>query len=219
MTFRAILFDLDGTLVNTERENAEAMARALKTGCGIEISQAVREFVTGHSWVGIYRRVRAEHPALSWTVDELIAATARERDALFEQNGMEILPGAREAVSRFAHVARGLVTGSSRVEALQSLTHLGFLDTFDVFFAAEDVPTSKPDPQGYLNAARALGVAADECLVVEDSSAGIGAGVAAGAKVVAVRAGNVLDLDQSAAHHVIDTLDELTVAFVERIFD
>lgn len=213
----AILFDLDGTLVDSERESAEAMARALRAGLGIEVSQAERDFIIGRSWVEIYRNLTASHPNLSWTRDELIAATAAEREHVFAEQGITILPGAVAAVERFAAVPRAIVTGSSRVEAGQALAALGLSDTFDAVFAAEDVSSSKPAPDGYLAAAAAVGARPADCIVIEDSAAGIAAGVAAGAMVVAVRAGNFHGQDQSAAHHAIDTLDELTVAFAERI--
>ena len=79
------------------------------------------------------------------------------------------------------------------------------------------MPRSKPAPDGYLAAAAALGVEPTACLVVEDSRAGIAAGVAAGAVVVAVAAGNFARHDQSAAHHLVATLDHLTVDFLRSL--
>lgn len=215
MPVRAILFDLDGTLVDSERESAEAMARALSRGLGIEISQADRDYIIGRSWVDIEANLRAQHPGMSWSRAELIARTAALRSEVFAEAGLTVLPGAVEAVARFADRARALVTGSSREEAGQVIDHLDLKRSFDVVFAAEDVPRSKPAPDGYLAAAAALGVAPAECVVVEDSAAGVAAGVAAGARVVAVRAGNFHGQDQSAAHVIIDTLDQLTADLVE----
>jgi beta-phosphoglucomutase-like phosphatase (HAD superfamily) len=219
MRFRAILFDLDGTLVDTERESAEAMARALATGHGIQIGQPERDFIIGRSWVDIYDNLRRVHPSLSWSRDELIARTAAAREGVFAELGITVLPGAREAVGRFPPPPwrRALVTGSSRVEARQALEALGLAAAFDAVFASEDVARSKPAPDGYAAAAAALGVAPTQCVVVEDSAAGIAAGRAAGAAVVAVRAGNFHGQDQSGAHAVIETLEELTLDFLERL--
>ncbi|GAB4516237.1 MAG: hypothetical protein Tsb0020_34910 [Haliangiales bacterium] len=219
MSFRAILFDLDGTLVDSEREIADALAHALQEGQGVAITSDDRDFMIGRSWVLIDQHLRAQYPNLTWTREQLITATAEARDAIIESQGMRILPGAVTAVRAFADRARALVTGSSRVEAQQSLRALGLERDFDVIFAAEDVPTSKPSPDGYLAAMAALGVAPHESLVVEESEAGIAAGVAAGAVVVAVRVGNFSGQDQSAAHHTIDTLEALTPARVAAWFD
>ncbi len=215
MPLAAVLFDLDGTIVDTERESAEAMARALADGLGIAISQEERDFIIGRSWVEIYRNLAARHDDLTWSREELIRRTAAARTAVFSEVGMTILPGALEALQRFADRGRGLVTGSSRQEAGQVLDALSLHGAFDVVVASEDVPRSKPAPDGYLRAIAALGAAPGDCVVVEDSAAGVAAGIAAGARVVAVRAGNFHGQDQSAAHAVIDTLEGLTPAFVE----
>jgi len=88
---------------------------------------------------------------------------------------------------------------------------------FDVIVASEDVARSKPSPDGYLSAIQQLGVLAHECLVLEDSVAGIAAGRAAGCLVVAVRAGNFAGWDQSGAHRIIETLEELTPSLVDEL--
>src|SRR5262249_57606702 len=91
---------------------------------------------------------------------------------------------------------------------------MGHEGAFRVMVAGEDVARSKPAPDGYRAAIAALGLAPGECLVIEDSVAGIAAGRSAGCIVVACRAGNFAGWDQSGAHRVIDTLDELTPALV-----
>lgn len=210
MAIRAVLFDLDGTLVDSEREYAEAMARALRRGQGIEIDRAEREFIVGRSWVAIYEHVRAQHPELAWSREELIAATAAAHQALCQEVGISVLPGAIAAVRRFAHLGRAIVTGSSRVEAEHVLGAIGLAGELDAVITSEDVARSKPSPDGYLAAAAALQVEPAVSVVIEDASTGIAAGLAAGAAVIAVRAGNFLGQDQSAAHRIIDTLHDLT---------
>jgi len=214
---RGILFDLDGTLLDSERQSAEAMARALWSGLGIEIGQSERDFIIGRSWVDIYENLCRVHGPLAWARDQLIAATAAERVQVFADLGVDILPGAQAAVERLRRFPLAVVTGSSRVEAAQALAALGLRDAFAAVVASEDVARSKPAPDGYLAAAAALGVDPSACLVIEDSQAGIAAGLAAGAVVVAVEAGNFALHDQSAAHHVLATLDQLTVDFVRRL--
>jgi len=207
MVFSAILVDLDGTLVDSERETAEAMARALARHYGIVISQADRDFVIGRSWVAIHNRLANAYPDLRWSSTELSDAVADARETLLADVGVTVLPGARD-IARLAPL-RALVTGSSRREARHMLAHLGLTDAFAVVVAAEDVPRSKPHPDGYLRASAALGVEPTQCLVIEDSHAGIAAGIAAGCTVVGVRAGNFHGQDQSAAHFIANTLEEL----------
>lgn len=214
---RGFLFDLDGTLIDSERETAEAMARALLRGQGIAIEQYDRDFIIGRSWLAIYDSLKARYPQLAWTREEMIAQTARLRDEVFAELGITVLPGARGVLAWTREHPRALVTGSSRVEAMQVLPLIGPEAQFEAIVAAEDVPRSKPSPDGYQKALATIGLAAHECLVIEDSPAGIQAGRTAGCVVVAVRAGNFGGWDQSGAHQVIDTLDELTPALVEQL--
>ena len=211
MALRAVLFDLDGTLVDSERHYAEAMAQALARDAGITVDADDRAYGIGRSWVAIHDRLRSRYPALAWARDELIARTAAESRAVFATHGVDVMPGALAAIARFAPLRRALVTGSSRAEAGHMLALLAIADAFEVTLCAEDVAQSKPAPDGYLAACARLGVAPHEALVIEDSAAGCAAGRAAGCAVIAVRAGNFAGQDQSCAHRVVDTLDEVTI--------
>lgn len=214
---RGFLFDLDGTLVDSERETAEAMARALLRGQGIAIEQYDRDYIIGRSWIAIYDSLASRYPQLTWNRAETIAQTSILREEVFAEMGITVLPGARDMLAWTAAHPRALVTGSSRVEVTQVLPLIGEVAHFETIVAAEDVTRSKPAPDGYEKAMAALGLSPRECLVIEDSPAGIQAGRTAGCLVVACRAGNFGGWDQSAAHHVIDTLVELTPALVEQL--
>lgn len=216
---RAILFDLDGTLVDIERDTIKAMAQVLHRELGIALGQGERDFVIGRSWRAIYQHVRQVHPGLTWTEAELIEHTAKEREVMLAGSGVCVLPGAAACLERLVEWPLALVTGSARVEVAQVMDLTGWRSRFRVMFASEDVPRSKPAPDGYLAAAQALGVEPGECVVIEDSTPGIAAGLAAGAQVVGVRAGNFIGHDQSRAHRVIDTLDELTGSLLASLFE
>jgi HAD superfamily hydrolase (TIGR01509 family) len=211
------LFDLDGTLVDTERESAEALARALRVHQGIVVDQYDRDFVIGHSWVAIYDSLETRYPQLTWNRAETIAQTAIMREDVLREMGVRVMPGARELLDATRTYPRALVTGSSRVEALQVLPLIGDAARFDAIFAAEDCARSKPDPDGYQRAMHALGLGPRHCVVIEDSTSGIAAGRSAGCLVIAVRAGNFGGWDQSGAHHLVDTLEHLTPALVDQL--
>jgi sugar-phosphatase len=214
---RGFLFDLDGTLVDSERETAEAMARALLRGQGIAIEQYDRDYIVGRSWLAIYDSLKSRYPQLTWNRQETIAQTAMLRDEVFAELGITVLPGARSVLGWTKAHPRALVTGSSRVEVTQVLPLIGEVAAFETIVAAEDVTRSKPAPDGYEKAMGLLGLSPHECLVIEDSEAGIAAGRAAGCLVVAVRAGNFGGWNQSGAHRVIDTLDDLTPSLVDQL--
>jgi HAD superfamily hydrolase (TIGR01509 family) len=214
---RGFLFDLDGTLVDSERETAEAMARTLARHHAIEIVQYDRDYIIGRSWIAIYDSLKTRYPQLTWTRAETIERTAAMRDEVIAELGITVLPGAKQVLAwtGTGH-KRGLVTGSSRAEVQQVLPHLG-APAFDVIVAAEDVARSKPAPDGYQAALAALGLEPHECVVIEDSEAGITAGREAGCHVLAVRAGNFGGWKQDHAHRVIDTLEDLTPSLVDAL--
>lgn len=214
---RGFLFDLDGTLVDSERESAEGLARAMLEGQGIQIEQYDRDFVIGRSWMAIYDSLKERYPQLTWNRDETIAHTAIAREKVLEERGITVLPGVREFLHATRTYPRGLVTGSSRVEVTQVLPLIGEHATFQTIVAAEDVSRSKPAPDGYQKAMGVLGLEPQHCVVLEDSVAGIRAGRSAGCLVIAVRAGNFGGWDQSGAHHIIDSLVGLTPALVDQL--
>ncbi|MBA3539114.1 MAG: hypothetical protein H0T79_05765, partial [Deltaproteobacteria bacterium] len=78
-SIRGILFDLDGTLIDSERETAEAMVRAFQRGHDITLVQYDRDFIVGRSWIAIYDSLKSRYPQLTWTRDETIHRTALAR--------------------------------------------------------------------------------------------------------------------------------------------
>jgi HAD superfamily hydrolase (TIGR01509 family) len=217
VTLRAVLFDLDGTLADTERQNAEAVARVLSRA-GRPLSGEEREFVIGHGWQEIYHHL-VENGGVKLGYEELMHAAGEERVRLVAQEGLAVLPGAVETVRRLsARYPSAVVSGSSRAEVDAVLRALGVDDAFPWFLGAEDAARGKPFPDGYLLAASRLEVAPAACLVLEDSTAGIRAGKAAGMRVVAVRAGNFARQPQDEADLVVDTLLDVTDALLASVF-
>ena len=215
---RAVLFDIDGTLVDTERESAEAIRRVLGRR-GISMTPEETDFVVGHSWLDIHECLRQGHGAALPSLHELIDLSSAEREVVLQEQGLRELPGAVALVRRLA--ARCLVaavSGAGRREASFALRGIGVFDLMRLVLTAEDYAPGKPSPAGYLLATRRLGVDPRECLVVEDSAAGVAAGLAAGALVVAVSAANFAGHDQSAAHAVVATPADIDDELLERLF-
>jgi HAD superfamily hydrolase (TIGR01509 family) len=214
---RAVLFDLDGTLVDTERENVESVVLAARRW-HVELGPELRRFIVGHSWNEIYARMRREH-GITIGMDDLIAAAVQEKRALFATQGYEPLPGALSLVRRlYGRTRLAVVSGSSRIEVRESITGIGLLDCFEYLLGAEDYSQGKPHPEPYQTAMRLLGVAPLACLVIEDSEPGIRSGKAAGIPVIAVRRANFLGYDQSAADVIVDTLEQVDDGLLDALW-
>jgi len=205
----AFLFDLDGTLVDSERENIESVALAVRR-YGVELSEAERQFVIGHSWNEIYGLIARNH-GLIVPMRQVIAEAVEEKRGLLATSGYRALPGAVSAVRRLARTSKlAVVTGASTAEAKDAIAGIGIADAITLLVAAEDYANGKPAPEPYLQAIARLGVTAARSIAVEDATPGILSARAAGARVIAVRAGNFAGYDLSPADVVVDTLDDVT---------
>ena len=212
----AFLFDLDGTLVDSERENVESVVLAARRH-GAELSEEERQFVIGHSWNEIYQMVARDH-ALAVPMTQLIAEAVAEKRALLAHSGYRALPGAIGAVQRFARRSKlAIVTGASTAEARDAIAGIGITDHVAVLVAAEDYTHGKPAPEPYAQAIARLGVSAARSIAIEDATPGILSARAAGARVIAVRAGNFVGYDLSPADIVVDTLDDVTDEMCARL--
>jgi HAD superfamily hydrolase (TIGR01509 family) len=211
----AVLFDLDGTLVDSERENVESVVLAARRW-GAELTTEERAFVIGHSWNEIHARIVGNH-RLDLSMAALIEAAVEEKRALLAA-GYRALSGAVAAVRRLGRRSRlAVVSGASHGEVVDALESLGIVDAFAFVMGAEDYPRGKPAPDPYALAMQRLGAAPARTVVVEDATPGILSALAAGARVVGVREGNFSGYDLSAAHVVVDTLDEVTDELVAEL--
>jgi HAD superfamily hydrolase (TIGR01509 family) len=212
----AFLFDLDGTLVDSERANVESVVLAVRR-YGAELTAEERGFVIGHSWNEIYKMIARNH-ALTVPMRELIDVAVAEKDTLLAKTGHRALPGAVALVQRLARRSKlALVSGASGKEVRDALLGIGVRALFPIIVAAEDYANGKPSPEPYLIGLSQLGVAAGRSIVIEDATPGILSARAAGIKVIAVQAGNFVGYDLSPADVVVDTLDDVTDELCARL--
>jgi sugar-phosphatase len=181
----AVLFDTDGTLVDST-PLIERAARRWAAGHGIDAD----EFLAGS-----HGRRTSDRIAEFLPPEQVRAATA-ELDGLeaelLDGDGVIALPGAVELLGSMNGLPWAIVTSMDRGQ-LAARTRVAGVPLSEVTVTADDVTDGKPDPEGYLLAARRLGVPPGECVVIEDAPAGIAAGRAAGATVVAVTTSHAPD--------------------------
>lgn len=178
-SFGALLFDMDGTLI-TSVEAAERVWTRWASRHGLD-ARTFLSSIHGQRAVDSIRNLKI--PGVD-PVAEADALTLMEID---DVDGVHEIPGARDFVASLPRDRWAIVTSAPRALATRRLEAAG-VTLPDVLVTAEDIQVGKPDPSGYLLAARELGVDAIDCAIFEDANAGIRAGEAAGGQVVVITA-------------------------------
>ena len=197
---KAILFDLDGVLV----DSAECVERTWR-------NWAVQHHLNPESVIAAAhgrRTIETVHlvaPELSADAElaTLAASEATTSEGIYE------IAGARELLEIMPADRWAIVTSGIRVVAEFRLRHTG-LPTPSVMICADEIAHGKPAPEGYLSAAARMGRAAPDCIVIEDTTAGIEAAHAAGMRVIAVATTYPRER-LTAADAVVDRLTDLSV--------
>ena len=184
-SFRAYLFDCDGTIVDSMPLHYIAWKKALaEWNCSFEEQLF-------YAWGGrpVTEIIAAlnQRDGLNMPVD---AVARRKEDLYFELlPQIKAIPEVVEHIeAKHGHIPLAVVSGSRRDSVLGSLTALHLIDKFDVLVCAEDYARGKPAPDCFLVAAERLGVPPEDCLVFEDTDLGIEAATAAGMASVRVPA-------------------------------
>ena len=173
---RPLLFDLDGTLVDS-RAVVERQWMVLCGRLGLDFG-AVLSILHGVRSVDVIRTVAPD-------ADAEAEAAALDDAEEADTQGLEVVRGARELLARLPADGWGVVTSGHRTLAEGRLRAVG-LPVPAVMVCGDEVSQGKPDPEGYLAGARLLGAAPADCVVLEDAPAGIAAGLAAGMAVIGI---------------------------------
>ncbi len=224
---RATIFDFNGVLVDDEGLHF-ALFREVLAGVGVGLTdRAYHEEYLGYDDRGCFSAALAAagRPVDDRGIARLIDIKAR-RYVEEAANGLRVFAGAADAVRSLADVGPlAICSGALRGEIELALGLMGVRDHVAAIVSAEDTTRCKPDPEGYLLALdmiRSLAdrsLAAEHCLAIEDSLAGIAAARAAGLSVVAVaNTYPAADLLQAGAAEVLDSLESVTPSWVASRF-
>jgi HAD superfamily hydrolase (TIGR01509 family) len=180
--FRAIAWDIDGTLIDSEPMHQRALIAA-SAALGVDLSDLDPEAFRGVHAVDIWKALKPRFPAGA-LFDTWIAAI----EGYYVQHAGELVPnpGALEAMRELQArgVAQACVSNSGRAIVDANIKALGVADIIAFSLSLDDVSSGKPDPEPYLKAARRLGAEPHATVAIEDSGAGARSARAAGLYVV-----------------------------------
>lgn len=212
---RAVIFDLDGVIADSEHLSTEADDIVLAR-YGIKMTPKEIKEAFGRRFEEIYGDLlKARNIDLS--LEDLV----KEKDVEFEK----LIKGKMKPISNSLGLIgflqrngfkTALATSSHEKKMLLELKEIGIEDLFRVKISGGDVTRGKPDPQIYLMAAEKLGVRPEECAVIEDSAFGIQSAKSAGMFAIALRSPNSEGQDLSKADLVVDDLGMVKAHFEDK---
>lgn len=217
MRKKGFIFDLDGVIVDTAKYHFLAW-KQLANGLDIDFSEEENEQLKGVS------RVRSLEKILAWghktiSEDEFMRLMAEKNNDylsyIHKMDESELLPRVRETLQFLKDKGQGIALGSASKNARHIIDKVKVKLFFEAVVDGNDVSKAKPDPEVFLMAAQQLGIEPNECIVFEDSVAGVQAANLAG--MVSIGIGNDAVLHE--AKHVFKDFTEISESFINDLIN
>lgn len=216
MPIQAVIFDMDGVLIDSEPHYNAADERLLNS-LGIKFGEREAAAITGSSYRGIPAILRSWNPDITHGDDEIIRMYIDSLTNALVENVNELIPGAAEWIEYFR--SKGLKTAIGSSSESNMVYHV--INKFnlkpDAVVTGSDVEKGKPAPDIFLECAKRLGVPPENCLVIEDSQNGVNAAANAGMVCAAFLGTRCHNFDLSAADISIDAYDGENLAKIEEL--
>ena len=208
--YEAVIFDLDGTLIDSERVSFEEFQK-MCAGFGEEFTRAQHTLLMGRSGAE-NNRIFRERFNVPVTDEQMVAVREGIRQRMIHSGESALKPGVRKFLQELslAGYRLGIATASSPTYRETILRSTGIIEFFEGFVSGEEVAMPKPAPDIYLAVAKKFGVDPLRCLAVEDGIVGVQSGLAAQMDVLGIRDRLFFD-DLPGVKRVIDSFEEITV--------
>lgn len=212
-----IIFDLDGTLVDTTHAYLMTYAEILKRDLDLELEEEIIRAQFGKRATDIMNSVLDEKKIDKTSIDIPKIIDSIREEFMKKIADVILLPGAESTLQKLSKEYRIALATSSRRYAATNILNMFSLDKyFDAVVTAEDVEESKPSPQIFLKAAGLIDVLPANCLVFEDAIHGIVGAKAAGMKVVGLSTGACSreQIDAIGVDLILDSLEEFDISLL-----
>jgi beta-phosphoglucomutase len=214
---RAVLWDMDGTIVDSSYHHKIAWRETLRKR-GMQFTEEDFRYVFGRRNDENIRKFMGNQ--ISQQEIENIGA---EKEITFRRlikDSIKPFPGVIELIKSLAEVGfQQAIVSSAPIENIRLITEaLGIKSYFRVIISGDDVTKGKPNPQAFLLAAKRLGIEAQGCVVIEDAVTGITAAKSGGIHCIAVASTEHKE-HLSSADIVVDSLEKITVSTIEKLLD
>lgn len=215
---KAVIFDMDGVLIDSEPVHFEANKRIMKD-FGYELEyEYYKQFIgstLSHMW-----QVLKEDYDIEDEIEILNKMSEQGSKDIIGKDGYIKIPGACELVEMFSsnNLRLAVASSSSTGNIEDVVSSLGIKQYFDIIVSGLDVSYPKPAPDIFLNAAELLKVDSSECIVIEDSSNGVKAAKAAGMTCIGYINPNSGEQDLSEADYLVESFEGLDMSFFNMVY-
>ena len=206
---RAVLFDMDGVMVNTETFYIKALIDTLSEEIGLKLTEKEVEKYAGLIYTEKLKRIFEERKVKADPYE--LAEKSRRKFLCMVRGRIKLLPGVRELIEGlFSYGIKLALVSSSRKNVVEMvIRETGLKGVFDAIVTQEDVKHLKPHPEPYLLASKMLKIRPEECVVIEDSVHGISSAKSAGMKCIAIVNPNLPISNYSEADMLVRSVREI----------
>lgn len=216
--FKAVIFDRDGVIIDSEGNNWKTAKKVSYDLAGITLTDDDRHIVIAKNPLDYLASLRQKYPALDMVSDgDFLAETASVYRSLMTTI-VSIQP-AVHAIQRLHELGLRLAlnTSSHLHETLDIIEQQWLINCFEVCTTFNDGCPRKPDPASYLLTAQKLSLSPSDCVVIEDSSFGLQAAKAAGMTCIVIPNRYTQGQDFSLADSIVDSADAISIPFLESL--
>ncbi len=215
---KAVIFDMDGVLVDSEPLHYESDLELLKR-LGVTVPEGYLDQFVGVTNAVMWEKITADY-SIDKNIEEILNAQLSLKLKLLKKADLKPIDGIPELLKRIrlTDYPIAVASSSSAIFIKQVLAKIGLDYYFDVFVSGESVPRSKPEPDVFLKAAAALGVNPEDCIVIEDSRNGTLAAKRAGMKCVGYRNPHPGNQDLSAAGLIVEDFKTVDIKTLQSLW-
>lgn len=210
----AVIFDMDGVIADSEYFNVKAKHIQLQQA-GVEVDWHYHDKFFGTTHEFMWTEMKKEFN-LKEEVPYYIDQWVKVRKELIESEGLKPMPGVVDLIRGLKEKGLKLAVASSSLkeDIMSNMKLFGITDCFDAFVSGAECENGKPDPEIFLKAAAVLGKDPKECVVVEDSTAGVQAAKRAGMFCIGYAPENAVKQDISKADHIVNEFSEEVTKYI-----
>lgn len=218
---KAVIFDMDGVLVDSEPVHFKSNQITLKKYAGVDLDYEYYKQFIGSTVAAMWQIMQKDFHVTDYSWEDLMKKNDEILAEMLRKEGYPEVPGAAELVRKLHEQGYLLaIASSSRLEKINyNVTNLGIKDCFQALVSGMDLKRPKPAPDIFLKAAEKLGVKPEECLVIEDSQNGVKAALAAGMACLGYINPNSGNQDLSAADYLFEDFSSVEEGFLRMVHD